>query len=165
MVNPLTAARRYTAAAKRTWQGASCPAVTGVRLSRSRPYQKNDNRHVEQKNDTLVRHYFGKLRLDTAEQIAVGNALYERMWLYYNLFQPVMHLREKLVEGDKVRRQWDEAQTPSQRRLSTGVLSQEQQEQLQALYEQTNPLQLRKEIYTGLAVLWDGALAQNETAA
>jgi hypothetical protein len=65
--------------------------VSGVTLSRSRPYQKNDNRNVEQKNDTLVRHYFGKLRLDTTEQIAAGNALYERMWLYYNLFQPVMH--------------------------------------------------------------------------
>jgi hypothetical protein len=139
--------------------------VSGVTLSRSRPYQKNDNRNVEQKNDTLVRHYFGKLRLDTAEQIAVGNALYERMWLYYNLFQPVMHLSEKIVEGDKVRRKWDEAQTPYQRLLATGVLSQEQQERLQTLYEQTNPLQLRKEIYTGLAVLWDGALAQNETAA
>jgi hypothetical protein len=139
--------------------------VSGVTLSRSRPYQKNDNRNVEQKNDTLVRHYFGKLRLDTAEQIAVGNALYERMWLYYNLFQPVMHLSEKLVEGDKVRRKWDEAQTPYQRLLATGVLSPEQQERLQALYEQTNPLQLRKEISTGLAVLWDGALAQNETAA
>jgi hypothetical protein len=139
--------------------------VSGVQLSRSRPYQKNDNRNVEQKNDTLVRHYFGKLRLDTAEQIAAGNALYERMWLYYNLFQPVMHLSEKIVEGDTVRRKWDEAQTPYQRLLATGVLSQEQQERLQTLYEQTNPLLLREEIYTGLTVLWEAALAQNETAA
>ena len=139
--------------------------VSGVTLSGSRPYQKNDNRNVEQKNDTLVRHYFGELRLDTAEQIAAGNALYERMWLYYNLFQPVMHLSEKIVEGDKVRRKWDEAQTPYQRLLVTGVLSQEQQERLQALYEQTNPLLLRKEIYTGLAVLWEGALLQMGTAA
>jgi hypothetical protein len=139
--------------------------VSGVQLSRSRPYQKNDNRNVEQKNDTLVRHYFGKLRLDTAEQIAAGNALYERMWLYYNLFQPVMHLSEKIVEGDTVRHKWDEAQTPYQRLLATGVLSQEQQERLQTLYEQTNPLLLREEIYTGLTVLWEAALAQNETAA
>lgn len=139
--------------------------VTGVRLSRSRPYQKNDNRHVEQKNDTLVRQYFGELRLDTAEQVAAGNALYERMWLYYNLFQPVMHLSEKIGEGDKVRRKWDEAQTPYQRLLATGVLSQEQQERLQTLYEQTNPLRLREEIYTGLAALWDVALAQSGTAA
>ena len=139
--------------------------VTGVTLSRSRPYQKNDNRNVEQKNDMLVRQYFGQLRLDTAEQVAAGNALYEQMWLYYNLFQPVMHLTEKSVEGDKVRRKWDQAQTPYQRLLATGVLSPEQQERLQMLYEQTNPLLLREEIYAGLAVLWDTALAQNETAA
>ena len=139
--------------------------VSGVHLSRSRPYQKNDNRHVEQKNDTLVRQYFGELRLDTAEQVAAGNALYERMWLYYNLFQPVMHLREKIVEGDKVRRKWDQAQTPYQRLLATGVLSQEQQERLQALYEQTNPLRLREEIYAGLAALWDTTLAHSGTAA
>jgi IS30 family transposase len=73
--------------------------VSGVTLSRSRPYQKNDNRNVEQKNDTLVRHYFGELRLETAEQIAAGNALYERMWLYYNLFQPVRHRARKNRRG------------------------------------------------------------------
>jgi hypothetical protein len=139
--------------------------VTGVTLSRSRPYQKNDNRNVEQKNDTLVRQYFGHLRLETPAQVAAGNALYERMWLYYNLFQPVMHLTEKIVEGDQVRRKWDQAQTPYQRLLATGVLSPQQQERLQSLYEQTNPLLLREEIYTALAVLWETALAQNETVA
>jgi len=69
--------------------------VTGVQLSRSRPYDKNDNRHVEQKNDTLVRQYFGEVRLDTREQIAAGNRLYEQMWVYYNLFQPVMHRKHE----------------------------------------------------------------------
>jgi hypothetical protein len=139
--------------------------VTGVTLSRSRPYQKNDNRHVEQKNDTLVRQYLGELRLDTPEQLAAGNALYERMWVYYNLFQPVMHLSEKTVDGDKVRRKWDEAQTPYQRLRASGVLSQEQQQRLQALYEQTNLLQLRDEIYAGLDALWETVVAQNGTAA
>jgi len=43
------------------------------------------------------------------------NALYERMWLYYNLFQPVLHLSEKVVVDDKVRRKWDQAQTPYER--------------------------------------------------
>jgi len=139
--------------------------VIGVQLSRSRPYQKNDNRNVEQKNDTLVRQYFGDLRLDTLAQVAVGNALYEQMRVYYNLFQPVMHLIAKTVEGDKVRRLWDDAQTPYQRLVTTGVLSPEQQAQWQVLYEQTNPLRLREEIYTGLAALWDEALAQSTTAA
>ena len=139
--------------------------VSGVQLSRSRPYQKNDNRNVEQKNDTLVRHYFGELRLETPEQIAAGNALYERMWVYYNLFQPVMHLIEKTVDGDKVHRKWDDAQTPYQRLLATNVLSPQQQARLQALYEQTNPLLLREEIYAGLAALREAALVPSEAAA
>ncbi|MFL5664446.1 MAG: integrase [Ktedonobacteraceae bacterium] len=139
--------------------------VSGVHLSRSRPYHKNDNRNVEQKNDTLVRQYFGELRLATAEQIAAGNRLYERMWIYYNLFQPVMHLKTKTTEGDKVRRSWDEAQTPYERLKATGVLSQHHQQRLQALYEQTNPLQLREEIYAGLALLWEQATVDDGTAA
>ena len=64
-----------------------------------------------------------------------------------------------------MRRKWDQAQTPYQRLLATGVLSQEQQQRLQALYEQTNPLLLRDEIYAGLDALWETAVVQNGTAA
>ena len=78
--------------------------ITGLHLTRSRPYQKNDNRFVEQKNDTLVRAYLGQARLDTAEQCAALNALYDQMWVYYNLFQPVLHLVEKTHDGTRVRR-------------------------------------------------------------
>jgi hypothetical protein len=138
--------------------------VSGVQLSRSRPYHKNDTRNVEQKNDTLVRQYFGKARLETPEQIVAGNRLYEQMWVYYNLFQPVMHLTAKIVTSDKVRRSWDEAKTPFERLLATGVLSQEQQQRLQALYEQTNPLQLREAIYEGLTRLWEQAVVADGTA-
>ena len=130
--------------------------VTGVQLSRSRPYHKNDNRLVEQKNATLVRQYFGTLRLDTLAQVDAMNALYEQMWLYYNLFQPVLHLKEKRVGTDGVQRIWDRAQTPYQRLLASGKLSAEQQTHLQALYEQTNPQRLRQQIYQGLAALWEG---------
>ena len=133
--------------------------VVGVQLSRSRPYQKNDNRLVEQKNDTLVRQYFGDLRFDRPEQIAAMNALYEQMWLYYNLFQPVMHLIEKTAVGDKVRRKWDQACTPFERLKATGKLSTEQEQRLQTLYEQTNPRHLREEIYQGLAQLWSQSMA------
>jgi hypothetical protein len=61
----------------RFWQ----EKVVGVHLSRSRPYQKNDNRMVEQKNDTLVRQYFGDLRFDRAEEIKAMHTLYEQMWV------------------------------------------------------------------------------------
>ena len=133
--------------------------VVGVQLSRSRPYQKNDTRLVEQKNDTLVRQYFGDLRFDRPEQIEAMNALYEQMWIYYNLFQPVMHLIEKTAVGDKVRRKWDQARTPFERLKATGKLSAQQEQRLQALYEQTNPQHLREEIYQGLAQLWSQSMA------
>lgn len=133
--------------------------VVGVQLSRSRPYQKNDNRIVEQKNDTLVRQYFGDLRFDRPEQIEAMNALYEQMWIYYNLFQPVMHLSEKTVVGDKVRRKWDQARTPFERLKATGKLSAQQEQRLQTLYEQTNPWNLREEIYRRLAQLWSQSMA------
>jgi hypothetical protein len=139
--------------------------VSGVQLSRSRPWHKNDNRMVEQKNDTLVRQYLGDLRLDTPEQIAALNALYEDMWLYYNLFQPVLHLWEKTVVGDKVVRKWDEAKTPYERLVASAVLSSEQQAQLQQLYEHTNPAQVREAIYRQLEALWAMAMAQPGSAA
>lgn len=139
--------------------------VLGIHLSRSRPYQKNDNRMVEQKNDTLVRQYFGHVRLDTPEQIAAMNVIYEKMWVYYNLFQPVLHLCEKTVAGDKVRRKWDRAQTPFERLKATGTLSAQQQQRLQALYEQTNPRQLRDEIQQLLTLLWEQAIQSASPAA
>jgi hypothetical protein len=129
--------------------------ITGLKLSRSRPYQKNDNRFVEQKNATLVRQYFGTSRLDTSAQLTAINTLYDKMWLYYNFFQPVMYLQEKICQEDHVLRHWDEAQTPYQRLLAIQTLSSEQQARLQALYDQTNPMLLRKEIYRLLAALWD----------
>jgi transposase InsO family protein len=133
--------------------------VTGVQLSRSRPYHKNDNRFVEQKNATLVREYFGTQRLDTTEQVAAMNVLFEQMWLYYNLFQPVLHLIEKQVQPDGIVRKWDKAQTPYQRLLASGKLKAEQHTRLQTLYEQTNPLHLREQIYQGLAALLDNHAA------
>lgn len=139
--------------------------VVGVQLSRSRPYQKNDNRMVEQKNDTLVRQYFGQLRLDTPTQIEQMNALYEQMWLYYNLFQPVLHLVEKEVVNDRVKRKWDQAQTPWQRLQASGKLSAQQQSHLQTLYEQTNPRRLRQQIYQALTQLWEQATQQSAPAA
>jgi hypothetical protein len=121
-------------------------------LSRSRPYHKNDNRFVEQKNSTLVRAYLGYDRLDTVAQTQAVNELYEKMWLYYNFFQPVLRLAEKTVsraEGRpaRVKRRYDQARTPFDRLCETKALSEERQKELQALRDRTNPRQLRIEIY------------------
>jgi hypothetical protein len=146
---------------KRYWK----EKVPGVYLSRSRPYHKNDNRNVEQKNDTLVRQYFGQLRFETPAQLAEVNAIYELMWVYYNLFQPVMHLVAKEMAGDHLRRKWDAAQTPYARLKATGMLSPAQQQRLQTLYDQTNPRALRQEISQRLAALYEQATAPQEQAA
>jgi hypothetical protein len=87
------------------------------------------------------------------------------MWLYYNLFQPVLHLAEKQVVGDKVARKWDAAKAPYERLLASHVLSDEQQARLQQLYEQANPAQLREAIYRRLEVLWAMAMPQSGSAA
>ena len=133
--------------------------VQGVELSRSRPYRKNDNRNVEQKNSTLVRAYLGYDRLDTVEQTRVLNLLYDKMWLYYNFFQPVMHLTEKIivpVDGlpARIKRRYDQAQSPFDRLCNTSAISDEDRQRLQALRDQTNPRQLRREIYDLLDYLF-----------
>ena len=146
----------------RFW-GARLPGLT---LSRSRPYHKNDNRFVEQKNSSLVRAYFGNARLDTPAQCAVLNALYERMWRYYNLFQPVLHLVAKTAVDTQIRRRWDTAQTPYERLGSTAALPASQQTALDALYRTTNPRALRREIYAHIeAILLPRPAATTEPAA
>ena len=133
--------------------------VTGVDLSRSRPYQKNDNRFVEQKNGTLVRRYLGDARLDTVAQTLLLNELYEKMWLFYNFFQPVMRQVEKefiLEDGQltRVKRRFDEAKTPFKRACEAKAIPQERQEELTRLRDQTNPRRLRREIYAMLDQLF-----------
>lgn len=134
--------------------------IQGVILSRSRPYQKNDNRNVEQKNATLVRAYLGHERLDSVAQALALNQLYDDMWRYYNLFQPVMHLIEKTVtleEGQptRVKRKHDQARTPFDRLCNTDAIAQQCRERLETLRDQINPRRLRQEIYDSIAQLFD----------
>jgi len=129
--------------------------ITGLTLSRSRPYQKNDNRFVEQKNATLVRAYLGQRRLDTPAQCIALAVLYEQMGVYYNLFQPVLHLVGKEVIDGKVKRRWDDAQTPYQRLLAADILTPTVAAGLAALHTATNPRRVRQQMYDALAQLWE----------
>lgn len=126
--------------------------------SRSRPYRKNDNRFVEQKNYSEVRVYFGYDRLETIVHTNRLNQLYDRLWLYTNFFQPVLRLAEKTVtrsgETTHVKRRFDQARTPFQRLCATGVLEEPRRQALETLQQQTNPRQLRQEIYALIAELF-----------
>jgi hypothetical protein len=131
--------------------------ITGLRLTRSRPYHKNDNRFVEQKNATLIRAYLGNYRLDTPGQTERLNQLYDRMWVYYNLFQPVFRLAAKDIVDGRLRRRWDTPATPYQRLCTTGAISPAERSRLDELVAATNPRALRNEIYQRIERLWDEA--------
>jgi len=134
--------------------------VRKVQLSRSRRNNTNDNRFVEQKNSTLVRAYLGFERLDTVDQTNALNLLYDKMWLYYNFFQPVMRLRDKIYvrasegKSSRVKRYYDEARTPFDRLCQTDALLPEHRAQLETLRARTNPRRLRNEIYEEIVQLF-----------
>ena len=125
--------------------------VTGIALSRSRPYHKDDNRFVEQKNATLVRRYLGDVRLDTIAQTRKLNQLYAKMRLFYNFFQPVMRLVGKEFSSrngrSHLKRRFDAPKTPFERLCASQVLSPADQQALTDWRNQTNPRRLRLEIY------------------
>ena len=108
-------------------------------------------------------------RFDTVAHTLSLNQLYDKLWLYDNFFQPVMHLAKKTVlpspdsSSRRIKRRYDQAKTPFDRLCATDVLSQEQQEHLTALRELTNPRQLRSEIYTLIDYIYSLPLAVPET--
>jgi hypothetical protein len=133
--------------------------VQGVQLSRSRPFHKNDNPRVEQKNATLVRAYLGDRRLDSVSHTIALNVLYDQMWAFYNLFQPVMHLTEKQVIQEpgkpvRVRRKHDQPVTPFERLCRTSAILPEHKELLEALRDSINPRRLRQDICDAIDALF-----------
>ncbi len=87
-----------------------------LQFTRSRPYKKNDNAHIEQKNWTHVRKLVGWERYDTPAQLHAINALYTGPWrAMMNLYQPSVKLKEKVRVGSRITRRYDQAQTPLDR--------------------------------------------------
>lgn len=117
-----------------------------IRMSRSRPYQKNDNAWVEQKNWTHVRQVVGYRRYDTAAEQEVLKELYRCLADFQNFFQPVMKLKEKVRVGGKIHRKYEKPATPYQRLLNSGVLKPKQRRELEARYQALNPAELSRNI-------------------
>ena len=117
----------------------------GITFTRSRPYKKNDNCHVEQKNWSIVRRYVGYFRYES-DSLSVLNDLYKKLRLYINFFQPSMKLIEKKRVGSKVRKKYDSPKTPFERVLESSEVSDVVKKELTKIYESLNPAQLRKEI-------------------
>jgi len=125
-----------------------------ITFTRSRPYQKNDQARVEQKNWSVVRHLVGYDRFDTEQELALLRSIYEDLRLYVNFFQPVLKLVGKeRVDGKTIKR-YDLAATPFRRVLASDQVSLEVKARLTYLYLHLNPVALRNSIDQKIARLW-----------
>lgn len=115
-------------------------------FTRSRPYRKNDNCFVEQKNYSVVRRAVGYQRYDTELQLRLLSELYAILRLYSNFFQPTMKLQVKQRVGSKVTKRYDRAQTPYQRVLAAAQVSKAAKERLRAKYQTLNPAALKRKL-------------------
>lgn len=125
-----------------------------ITFTRSRPYQKNDQAHVEQKNWSVVRHLIGYDRLESDEQLALLASIYQDWRLYVNFFQPVLKLSHKERIGNQVIRKYDTAQTPYQRVMEREEVSLSRKAHLLNIYFSLNPAELRRRIDQKLLQLW-----------
>jgi hypothetical protein len=125
-----------------------------ITFTRSRPYQKNDQAHVEQKNWSVVRHTVGYDRLETPEELALLASIYTGLRLYINFFQPVLKLVAKERIDGKTLRTYDQAMTPFRRVLALDSISTEIKARLIDQYMQLNPVTLRANIDANVALLW-----------
>ena len=126
----------------------------GITFTRSRAWKKNDSAHVEQKNGAIVRHLVGYDRLASKAAYAQLARVYALARWHVNFFQPVEKLVSKTRTGARTRRYYDRAQTPYQRLCALQVLSPATRAALDALYQQLNPLQLRRDLEAALERLW-----------
>lgn len=127
-----------------------------ITFTRSRPYKKNDNAHIEQKNWTCVRKVFGYIRIDAPQQVKLMNDLYRGpLRLYTNFFKPTMKCVEKKRIGARVVKRYDQPRTPYARVLEYDEVSEETKKELRALYATLNPVRLRREVDAALRNICD----------
>ncbi len=118
-----------------------------IQFSRSRPYHKGDNAHVEQKNWTHVRQLFGYFRFENPELVILMNDLYQNeLSLLHNYFYPVMKLQDKIRIQSKIKKQYDKPQTPYQRLLASEHINELQKLKLKQIFESLNPFELQRAI-------------------
>ncbi|GAB7386256.1 DDE-type integrase/transposase/recombinase [Bacillaceae bacterium] len=122
-----------------------------LQFTRSRPYRKNDNAHVEQKNRQFVREIVGYERYDTPDDVAWLNEVYACLDLYANFFLPMRKVVAKERQGAKVRKRFDQAKPPLDRLIEAGVLPFEKQEAFKQQRQALNPLDLHQRLETLLA--------------
>jgi hypothetical protein len=125
-----------------------------ITFTRSRPYKKNDQAHVEQKNWSVVRRAVGYDRWETEQELALLESVYEDLRPYINFFQPSFKLIAKERIGNQTTRRYDPAKTPYLRVFQHKDILVGAKARLTHLYVQLNPAELRRDIDQKTAILW-----------
>ena len=118
----------------------------GIEFTRSRPYRKNDQAWVEQKNGSIVRRLVGYRRLEGIAAAEALSQLYAASRLFVNFFQPSFKLAEKKRFGARVRKRYHAPETPCARLLRSDAVPEEMKERLRAVATTLDPLRLLDEI-------------------
>ena len=125
-----------------------------ITFTRSRPYRKNDQAYVEQKNGSVVRNTVGFGRFDTEEDLRLLQLVYEHLHVYVNFFQPVMKLIKKERIDGKTVKVYDLATSPYRRVLASEDVAFPDKASLSNLYVRLNPVTLRATIDLNIGKLW-----------
>jgi hypothetical protein len=129
------------------WQLYSHCLVNNIEFTRGRPYCKNDNAHIEQKNYTHVRKLMGYKRLGEGHQLKKMNDLYWNEWDFYkNFFIPNKKLVEKKRVEAKIVKKYDIPKTPYQRLLEHKDFPESEKEKLKRIYAELNPAEIKRNI-------------------
>jgi hypothetical protein len=129
-----------------------------VAFTRSRPYHKDDNAHVEQKNWMWPRQLLGYGRLETEAWVAPLNALYQEAWgPLMNFFLPGLKLERKWRERSAWKKRYEPARTAYQRLMAAGVLGRRARRELRERYESLDPFALKADVERRLKPILTGA--------
>jgi hypothetical protein len=131
-----------------------CQAA-GVAFTRCRPYRKNDQAWVEQKNGAVVRRVVGHRRFEGVEAAAALAQLYRSLRLFVNFFQPSFKLAAKTREGAKVKKRYHSPATPHQRLLADPRTDEDVRRRVEAIHAGLDPVRLLQEIRTAQQRLVD----------
>ena len=123
-------------------------------FTRSRPYKKNDQAHVEQKNGSVVRRWIGHDRYEGERVTRLMNDFYAPLRLYNNFFQPSVKLINKTRHGAKVTKKYDKAKTFYQRLVAPGTLDQATTHRIVEAYRSLNPVRLRQQLQRLQDQIW-----------
>ena len=122
-----------------------------VHFTRSRPYKKDDNGHVEQKNWTHIRQLLGYGRLEDASLVEEINRIHQEIWEpLNNYFLPSAKLIGKTRVGAKVARRHDEPMTPCDRLLESPDVAKATQRNLRRMRKELNPFELKRQLEASL---------------